>query len=370
MKDPLYEMPKGDPIVLEVAPRLASWMRRDHPDQRRLNEFLDHAESVVRSRLRTLEGPLAIRLDVALSEDVDPLQEHDLDNYLYPLVSRLGAARFVSAWGTKRRGGTSTIRVERAHATAADDEWQVRQASSGRSATSLAWKQDIQAQLRPVEALTDGPAALQLSFVVGPGRNWTNLWKQTIDTLDPILGPTLPGRDWHPRDGRVVRLGLHRATDPTAQHKVDVAVRWRLASLEWSELAWFASMSDEARERFLRAHRRRPLNEAIRSARVQDDDVRRGGLDDIGGEIARLNDLAAFRRARSSERPIVNIDKPSRRKVLHLRPSTCPWIREQWFVQKVLDYGGRYGAYYEVADEATAHIRWPGLQRCERCARS
>jgi hypothetical protein len=50
--------------------------------------------------------------------------------------------------------------------------------------------------------LPAGPVRLELAFVVG-GGNWLNLWKQTIDSLDPLLGRTYPERAWHPLDGRI-----------------------------------------------------------------------------------------------------------------------------------------------------------------------
>lgn len=32
------------------------------------------------------------------------------------------------------------------------------------------------------------PVRMQMSFTVGPGRNWLNLWKPAIDALGKILG--------------------------------------------------------------------------------------------------------------------------------------------------------------------------------------
>lgn len=61
--------------------------------------------------------------------------------------------------------------------------------------------------------LPAGPVRLELSFVVGPGRNWLNLWKKTVDSLDPLLGRTNPNRAWHPLNGRITELGMHVAVD-------------------------------------------------------------------------------------------------------------------------------------------------------------
>ena len=52
----------------------------------------------------------------------------------------------------------------------------------------------------------------ELSFVVGPRRNWLNLWKQTIDALDPCW--VVPGQIGHgiPRRPNQ-RAGLHCTVD-------------------------------------------------------------------------------------------------------------------------------------------------------------
>ena len=60
--------------------------------------------------------------------------------------------------------------------------------------------------------------------MVGPRRNWLNLWKQTIDALDPLLGRTRPDRAWHPRDGRITELGVHCTVDQFAGNKVVVGI--------------------------------------------------------------------------------------------------------------------------------------------------
>ena len=51
------------------------------------------------------------------------------------------------------------------------------------SASTLAYKEQIHAAVAGAAELPAGPVRLELAFVVGPGRNWLNLWKQTIDSL-------------------------------------------------------------------------------------------------------------------------------------------------------------------------------------------
>jgi hypothetical protein len=67
---------------------------------------------------------------------------------------------------------------------------------------------------------------MELAFRVGPGREWTNLWKPAIDALGGILG--LAGtRPWHPRDDRITALSLHRTIDDALVHAVELGVWWR-----------------------------------------------------------------------------------------------------------------------------------------------
>lgn len=93
------------------------------------------------------------------------------------------------------------------------------------SADTTAYKQQIRAGLDGVEPIADGPVALDIAFRVGPRRNWINLWKPTIDALGPILATDAPARQWHPRDGRIVELGLHRAVAPDLGYAVHIDIR-------------------------------------------------------------------------------------------------------------------------------------------------
>jgi hypothetical protein len=218
-----YEIPQSDPVPLAVAPRLASWMAQDHPDQLRLATFLDHVETVLTPAMEAIDGPLSLRLDVGLPADVDPLVHHDLDNYLFPLVKRLGSRRFASVWATKAAGKASSIRVDDPRERPAVVSAPALHVSTTQSAETVAFKQEIRAQLARMPEVASGPVELQLSFSVGPSRNWANLWKATIDSLDPILG-SVDGRPWNPRDGRVTRLGLHQEVDAARGHAVEIAI--------------------------------------------------------------------------------------------------------------------------------------------------
>lgn len=196
-----YARPDGPLLPLAVEPRLASWMGAGHPDQIRLVRFLTHAEALLGPRLRALTGPLALRLDIGLPRSVALLDQHDLDNYLFPLtmaLSRRWGRRFASVCASKRYADVSAIGVERALARptpAAVDWWaRVRTTASG---GATAYKEQIRDRLAGLAVLPEGPVVLELAFTTGPRRHWPNLWKPTIDALDPILGSETPGRPWH-----------------------------------------------------------------------------------------------------------------------------------------------------------------------------
>lgn len=223
-----FARPMGALEELEVTPRLASWDVAGHPSQVRLAEFLNHAEWVLGPSLRGLSGPLALRLDVGLPATADLLDMHDLDNYAYPLATRIArqTGRQMSAvWCSKKHAETSTVGLAAAKPIDADalpGEW--IEVHTTASATSTSYKQQIHDQLADRTPVADGPVTLHLSFAVGPSRNWLNLWKPTIDSLERILGRTSPNRNWHPQDGRIVELGLHCQTDPDLGNRVRIAI--------------------------------------------------------------------------------------------------------------------------------------------------
>ena len=220
-----FTRPENDPQQLRVAPELASWDSKGHPDSIRLRAYLDDTAALVESS--KVQGPWALRLDVGRPLDRDLLDKADLDNYAYPLAKRLHDSDLVSVWCTKQHNARSYVRLEAAR--------EVPQPPSGvlvvettaswesRGGGSLAQKQ-LYAAIASATALPAGPIRLELSFVVGPHRTWLNLWKQTIDSLDPLLGRTYPDRPRHPLDGRITELGLHVAVDSRAGNNVVIGI--------------------------------------------------------------------------------------------------------------------------------------------------
>jgi hypothetical protein len=92
-------------LRLEVAPVLASWNRSDHADQIKLRDFLVHVEMLLAKTPPTASNA-ALSLSVGLPE-TKPLISggNDLDNYLFPLVARLGSGRFAAVFGHKNARG-------------------------------------------------------------------------------------------------------------------------------------------------------------------------------------------------------------------------------------------------------------------------
>lgn len=223
-----FTRPEGAPIQLRTPPRLASWNVAGHPDQLRLAAALDDAEELLAPTVGALSGPLALRLDVGLADHIPLLDEHDLDNYAFPLAVRLTSGRrlpIVSVWSTKEVASASLVRCEPANPVSPPEvrDYQATVRTTA-SASTKAYKQQISDQLTDAPKLTPGPVTLELAFVVGPRRNWLNLWKPTIDALDRLLGCTRPDREWHPSDGRIVELGLHCTVDETIGNDVLIAI--------------------------------------------------------------------------------------------------------------------------------------------------
>ena len=202
--------------------RPASWNASDHPDQVRLKAYLDDTEDLLANS--RVEGPWALRLDVGASTTKNLLTEvADLDNYAYPLASRLQDSGLVSVWCTKQHHEQSFVQIAPA-SEVHEPQNGVLVVRTTASASAVAYKDQIRTAIARAAELPAGPVRLELAFVVGPRRNWLNLWKPTIDSLEPLLGCTSPDRDWHPRDGRLIELGMHVTVDPTAGYDVMIGI--------------------------------------------------------------------------------------------------------------------------------------------------
>ena len=130
---------------------------------------------------------------------------------------------------TKQYALDSQVRVESAMPAQVDEPRTGIEVHTTASASTTAYKQHIREQVTGASMLSEGATVLEIAFVVGPGRNWLNLWKPTIGALDPLLGRTRSDRDWHPRDGRITELGLHCTIDQTIGNEVIIEIAARVA---------------------------------------------------------------------------------------------------------------------------------------------
>src|SRR5690242_4443599 len=103
----VYRRPAGV-MRQSVKPQLASWDRAGHPSQVKLARFLAHVDTIAGPVLATVRGRVAAELIVGFSDGVSLTDGgHDLDNYLYPVASRLGPQRVAAIFGRKIHGPSS-----------------------------------------------------------------------------------------------------------------------------------------------------------------------------------------------------------------------------------------------------------------------
>lgn len=229
----VFNEPSGETFGLSTTPRLESWDARSHPAQVALQSYLDDVTALLVQPMLTSASDLAIALTVALDDALSLTRDgRDLDNYLCPVVRRLGPSLFRTAWASKTHGGSSYVTV--GPAASADPGglagWSFAAAACSTSAQSRAWKQTIAEQIPGPQTGLDDALELQIAFRVGAGRNWVSLWKPAIDALGGILGIDDPRYPFRPRDDRIVRLGLHREADSSLGNRVQLGVWWRSTS--------------------------------------------------------------------------------------------------------------------------------------------
>jgi Holliday junction resolvase RusA-like endonuclease len=227
-----YRRVTRQPSALVIAPRLESWDKSGSPSQVALTSYLDHVVEVVGALPGA--GQLALHLNVGFAEGV-PLTTggRDLDNYLYPVVRRLGWKRFLAASASKAYG-PSSICIERCEAEPDPvGTWSFAFVHTRTSPTNAAWKKEIADQLpgQVVQQAAAGPLDVDLCFIVSERRNWATLWKPAIDSLGAILGEDPLGRRYHPNDDRIVNLRLHRVVDGAIGNDVRIGIWWRAAGL-------------------------------------------------------------------------------------------------------------------------------------------
>jgi hypothetical protein len=215
-----------DAVRLSVEPRLASWDRAGQPSQVALAGFLAQVDAMAAPAMAGIRGQVAVDLTVGLPGTV-PLFDggRDLDNYLLPVARQLGADRVAAAFCRKVHG-PSLLAVGPADPETAVAIPQFSSRMAG-SYERPEWKQDLHDRLLQAQVATmnPGPVAMTIAITTGPGRNWTNLWKPLIDSFGPVLGED-PARPFHPRDDRIVSLGLHHHVNDSLGYDVIIHAWW------------------------------------------------------------------------------------------------------------------------------------------------
>ena len=220
----VYRRPAGV-MRQSVKPQLASRDRAAHPSQVKLARFLAHVDTIAGPVLATVRGRVAAELIVGFSDGVSLIDGgHDLGNYLFPLVERLGPERVAAIFGRKIHGPSSL---------AVGPAWPDRAGAAPQFSARMAgsyqrkqWKQRLHDRLAVQAAMIDpGPAGLTIALTTGPRRNWASLWKPLIDAFGPVLGED-PARPFCPHDDRIVSLSLHHAIDPGIAYDVIIDAWW------------------------------------------------------------------------------------------------------------------------------------------------
>jgi hypothetical protein len=222
----------GHPVKVldQIEPRLASWDHREYPNQQRLNAYLKPVYDGLAPLLANGgEWAISMIVDVGRDERLD--RGHDVENYMTPLVKKLGWRHFVYAAITKRVGGGSRISIGPAVRRAAVPAWNGWNGQIPGRIGSPEGKRSIRQALgaHVDEPLPAGPVAVHLAWRLSASRNWVDLWKPTGDAMGPVLGePRFPQKEFQPSDDRITQLVLHRIVDD-ALDVVDVGMWWASA---------------------------------------------------------------------------------------------------------------------------------------------
>ena len=220
---------------IEIAePKLASWNAKSDPGQIAVQRYLDGIKQEL-DPLPQASG-LFLHMEIDVKEREHLLHHHDLDNYLYPVVNRLGVHRFRFVSAIKRIGGGSYLHIgltKPSNFFPENDSWiSFLHDTGGTSAQKPAWKSGIRdaLKIRQIQPLKPGAVELQLIWKCSSQRNWCSLWKPTIDGMGPVLGEPKPHRPFHPNDDRIVSLALHLNTDNSIGWSVQIGMMWRPSS--------------------------------------------------------------------------------------------------------------------------------------------
>ncbi len=217
--------------IRDIKPQLASWEKKTDPAQIRLQSYLND----VSERLAPLpdQSNLFLHMIIDVEDPAHLLHHYDLENYLTPVVHKLGHQRFVYVSADKQVGEGSRIIVGVAGSGQQpeknDNQWRHFSCAAGAGAQSKSWKEGIRSQLdlTQPEPLPPGMVEVQLAWRCSSQRNWIWLWKPTGDAMGPVLGCSDSRNPFNPNDDRIVSLHLHLNKDDRIGHNIDVGMWWR-----------------------------------------------------------------------------------------------------------------------------------------------
>src|SRR5262245_13342242 len=155
---------RRDSIIRQVSvesPRLASWNRKDDPDQIRLVAYL--SDVIPSLSLPEGEDPLFLHYEIGSASQ----RGCDLDNYLFPLFGTkwLSPRRFALVSAEKRAAGASRISIGIAELGYRPADWQSATVDAGPGHDKSEWKDRIRAELAAkVSPTGPGPVEVQIAY--------------------------------------------------------------------------------------------------------------------------------------------------------------------------------------------------------------
>jgi hypothetical protein len=223
----------GEPwrAIDDIEPVLDCWDKQTSKTQGKLQGYLDKLKKDL-GPLPSAERKLFLHMNIVVHPE-HYLRDHDLDNYLRPVVYALGATHFVFVSATKRMEGESQLLVgiaEPREELAEQPSWTHALIDAGRgSVAKKDWKIRIRETLlaQQQQQVMPEPVEVALLWRCSSRRNWTYLWKPTIDATGPVLGEPNDHNPFAPDEGRIVSLGLHFTRDDVEGWSVNIGMHWK-----------------------------------------------------------------------------------------------------------------------------------------------
>ena len=148
-------------------PKLANWNANSDPGQIALQRYLDDIEQEL-DPLPQASG-LFLHMEIDVKEREHLLHHHDLDNYLYPVVQRLGVPRFRLVSAIKRIGGGSYLQIGQTKPSnpfPEKDGWiSFLLDTGGTSVQKPEWKSGIRDALKTQQIHPLKPGAVELQLI-------------------------------------------------------------------------------------------------------------------------------------------------------------------------------------------------------------